>query len=74
MAIEVDDRDHRSEPGMGVALITVLGMILTIAVLSVLIWVLMIGVTATTAGRHDQTATPRPAETTLDQKALPAKP
>ena len=70
MAIEVDDR----QPGMGLALLTVLGMILTIAVLSVLIWALMIGVTSTTAGRHEQGTTPRPADMTLEQKALPAKP
>jgi hypothetical protein len=72
MATEVDDRDLTKEPGLGLALLTVLGMILTIAVLSMMIWALMIGVTATTAGRSDQSATQ--AAPLMDQKALPANP
>lgn len=72
MATEVDDRDLTKEPGLGLALLTVLGIIVTIAVLSVMIWGLMLGVTATTAGRSDQNA----AQTApmMDQKALPANP
>jgi hypothetical protein len=72
MATQVDDRDVRTEPGMGLALLTVLGMILTIAVLSGLIWAIMLGVVATTAGRSDQTAgQPAPL---MDHKAQPANP
>ena len=72
MATEVEDRDLTKEPGLGLALLAVLGMIIIIAVLSVMIWALMIGVTATTAGRNDQNA----AQTAplMDQKALPANP
>ena len=72
MATEVDDHDVTKEPGLGLALLTVLGMILTIAVLGVMIWGLMLGVTATTAGRNDQSG----AQTApmMDQKALPANP
>ena len=72
MATQVDDRDVRTEPGMGLALLTVLGMILTIAVLSVIIWAIMVGVVATTAGRSDQSAGP-PAPL-MDHKAQPANP
>ena len=73
MATEVDDRDLTKEPGLGLALLTVLGMILTIAVLSAGIWALMLGVTATTAGRNtDQSATQ--TAPLMDQKALPANP
>lgn len=73
MATEVDDREHVKEPGIGLALLTVLGMILTIAVLSLLIWALMIGVAATTAGRQPQTTSQPPLEPVIGQKALPAK-
>ena len=74
MATEVEEHDVRSEPGIGLALLTVLGMILTIGVLSVLIWALMLGVAATTAGRNEAGTTPRPGEMVIEQKALPAKP
>jgi hypothetical protein len=74
MAIDVDDDGNRREPGIGLALLTVLGMILTIGVLSLLIWGLMIAVAATTAGRTEPGAAPVKSETVIDQKALPAKP
>jgi Na+-transporting methylmalonyl-CoA/oxaloacetate decarboxylase gamma subunit len=70
--MEVDDREHHPEPGLGLALLTVLGMILTIGVLSLLIWALMIAVAATTAGRSEHA--PAPSEMMIEQKALPAKP
>jgi Na+-transporting methylmalonyl-CoA/oxaloacetate decarboxylase gamma subunit len=74
MAIQVDDREHHPEPGMGIAMLTVLAMILTIAVLSLLIWAMMIGVAATTAGRSEHAAPQKPGEMMMEQKALPAKP
>jgi hypothetical protein len=74
MANGLDNREQTSEPGMGVALLTVLAMILTIAVLSLLIWALMSGVAATTAGRNEKGAAPPPGEMMIEQKALPAKP
>ena len=74
MAIEVDEGGNRREPGMGAALITTGAMILVIAVLSVLIWVLMVAVAATTGGRHDKSSMPVQSETVIDQKALPKKP
>ena len=67
----IDDHEAVPEPGIGLALLTVFGIIATIAVLSVLIWMLMLGVTATTAGRHEQVQTP--GQMVIDQKALPAK-
>jgi hypothetical protein len=73
MAIEVDDREHRPEPGLGVALLTVLGIILTIGVLSLLIWALMVGVAATTAGRNEQGVGSVPSGPLMDQRAAPAK-
>ena len=69
---EVDDHGAKREPGMGAALLTVLGMILTIAVLSVLVWALMVGVTATTAGRGQGIGPIQPGPL-IDQKAQPAK-
>lgn len=73
MATEVEDRDVIPEPGIGLALMTVLAIIATIAVLSVLIWGLMVGVAATTAGRNEAgNATPQSGPL-IDQKAQPAK-
>jgi hypothetical protein len=46
---------------------------MTIAVLSLLIWALMIGVAATTAGHQPQATSQPPLEPVIDQKALPAK-
>ena len=74
MANEFDEGGNRPEPGLGLALLTVLGMILTMGVLSLLIWALMVGVTATTGGVHDKSSMPVRSETVIDQKALPAKP
>ena len=74
MANQLDDHNAPPEPGLGVAMLTVLGIILTITVLSLLIWGLMLGVAATTEGRHDRGTTPRPGEMMIEQKALPAKP
>ena len=73
MATEVEDRDIRPEPGLGVALLTTLGIILTVAVLAVLVWVLMIGVASTTAGRNEAAAPAQRPGPLIDQKAQPAK-
>ena len=73
MAHDADDADRR-EPGLGLALLTVLGMIVTIGILSVLIWLLMIGVTATTQGRGQPGAVTQPSVPVIDQKGLPARP
>jgi hypothetical protein len=73
MATEIDEREHPGEPGMGLALLTVFGIIGTIAVLAALIWILMIGVSATTAGRHAGTAAGKPAGPMIEQKASPAQ-
>jgi hypothetical protein len=67
----IDDHEVIPEPGIGLALVAVFGIISTIAVLSVLIWALMVGVAATTAGRHEQA--PASGQTVIDQKPLPAK-
>ena len=74
MATEVEDGVNPREPGMGVALLVVAGMILMMAVLSALIWALMVGVAATTAGKGDAAKLPAKSESVIDQKALPAKP
>jgi hypothetical protein len=74
MATNFDEGGRKPEPGLGLALLTVLGMMLTIGVLSLLIWGLMIAVAATTAGRMEPGAAPVQSETVIDQKALPAKP
>lgn len=54
MATDVDDGGHRSEPGLGLALLAVLVMVLTTAVLAGLIYVLMLGVSATSTGAPQQ--------------------
>lgn len=74
MANQIDEHEAIREPGLGLALLTVLAIILTITVLSVLIWVLMVGVVATTEGRHERSTAPAPGEMMIEQKALPAKP
>ena len=48
----------RVEPGLGLALLTVLIMVGTTAVLAGLIYALMLGVAATSAGRDDAPAVP----------------
>jgi hypothetical protein len=58
MAIGVDEGGHRPEPGLGLALLTVLGMVLTTAVLAGLIYLLMLGVTATSSGKPTSNAAP----------------
>ena len=73
MAHDADDRNARNEPGMAAALLTILAMIGTIAVLSLLIWVLMVAVNSTTAGRHEQVSPPASSAPMIDQKALPGK-
>lgn len=75
MAIDVDDSGNRPEPGMALALLAVLAMILTIAVLSALIWALMVGVAATSTGKGEPAAAPaaESQQSIMDQKA-PAKP
>jgi hypothetical protein len=54
MAIDVDEGGARPEPGLGLALLTVLAMLLTTAVLALLIYLLMLGVTATSSGKQPQ--------------------
>ena len=56
MAIDAHDAGHRPEPGLGLALLTVLVMVLTIAVLSGLIYVLMLAVAATSSGQQSPVA------------------
>jgi hypothetical protein len=72
----IDDSGNRREPGMALALLAVLAMILTMAVLSALIWALMVGVAATSTSKGNPGAAPA-AETQptsmMDQKA-PRKP
>jgi hypothetical protein len=59
MAIEADDGLHQ-EPGLARALLTVLTMVVTTAVLFVLIYLLMLGVAATSQGRPATDASPAP--------------
>jgi hypothetical protein len=61
MAIDVHDGAHRPEPGLGLALLAVLVMVLTTAVLSGLIYLLMLGVTATSSGQQSSTGAEQPA-------------
>jgi hypothetical protein len=61
MAIDVHDGGHRPEPGLGLALLTVLVMVLTTAVLSGLIYLLMLGVAATSAGQQSTRGAEQPA-------------
>jgi len=64
MAIDVHEGGHRPEPGLGLALLTVLVMVLTTAVLSGLIYLLMLGVSATSAGQQSTRGADQPAITT----------
>jgi hypothetical protein len=69
----IDDSGNRPEPGIALALLAVLAMILTMAVLSALIWALMVGVAATSTSKGNPAAAPA-AETQpsmMDQKAAP---
>ena len=61
MAIDVHEGGNRPEPGLALALLTVLVMVLTTAVLYGLIYVLMLGVAATSAGSSAREA-PRTSE------------
>lgn len=56
MAIDVHEGGNRPEPGLGLALLAVLVMVLTTAVLSALIYVLMLAVSATSAGSRQAPA------------------
>ena len=58
MAIDVDEGGHRPEPGLGLALLTVLGMVLTTGVLAALIYLLMLGVAATSSGKLESNTAP----------------
>lgn len=60
MAIEADDTGHRPEPGLARALLTVLTMVLTTAVLFGLIYLLMLGVAATSRGGPGTESSPSP--------------
>ena len=78
MAIEADDGLH-PEPGLARALLTVLTMVVTTAVLFALIYLLMLGVAATSQGRPDDAiqypvgAEPRAAQRQA-QPAAPSQP
>jgi hypothetical protein len=75
-SINVDESGHRPEPGMGLALLAVFAMIMTMAVLSALVWALMVGVAATSTSKGDAAAAPAvEAQPTsmMDQK-VPPKP
>lgn len=71
--IEVEERDTAREPGLGLALLTVLGIIGMIAVLSALVWMLIVGVAATTGGRNEQGPAQVQTAPLMDQKPQPAK-
>jgi hypothetical protein len=68
-----DDSGNRREPGMALALLSVLAMIMTMAVLSVLIWALMVGVaaTSTSKGKPDGAPAVQAQPSLMDQKAAP---
>lgn len=51
MAIDMEEGGHRPEPGLGMALMTVLTMIVCTAVLAFLIYVLMTAVAATSSDK-----------------------
>jgi hypothetical protein len=75
MATNVDE-GNRPEPGMGLALLSVLVIILTMALLSGLIWALMVGITATSSS-SGESGTPPAAQSQpsiIDQRAAPAAP
>ena len=61
MAIDAHEGGHRPEPGLGLALLTVLVMVLTTAILSGLIYLLMLGVAATSSGQHSSPVAEQPA-------------
>jgi hypothetical protein len=79
MAIEADD-GLRPEPGLGRALLTVLTMVVTTAVLFALIYLLMLGVAATSQGRPATDSSPSPvggeprAGQSQAQPATPSQP
>ena len=72
-SINVDENGNRPEPGMALALLTVFAMIMTMAVLSALIWALMVGVAATSSSKGDPSASPAvaPQPSMMDQKNPP---
>ena len=51
MATDAHDGAHRAEPGLGLALIAVLVMVVTTAILAGLIYLLMLAVAATSSGQ-----------------------
>jgi hypothetical protein len=61
MATDVHEGGTRPEPGLGLALLAVLVMVMTTAVLSGLIYVLMLAVTATSAGQQARPPAEQPA-------------
>ena len=61
MATDVHEGGSRREPGLGLALLTILVMVLTTVVLYGLIYLLMLGVAATSAGSSAREA-PRTSE------------
>ena len=73
MAIDVHEGGNRPEPGLGLALLTVLVMVLTTAVLSGLIYVLMLAVAATSSGRHDRATSEQPAVVSPAKPISPTK-
>ena len=75
MAVDVHEGENRREPGLALALLTVLVMVLTTFVLAGLIYVLMLGVSATSAGRQPLSGTPQPAAVSpATQPATPISP
>ena len=76
MAIDAHEGGHRPEPGLGLALLTVLVMVLTTAVLSGLIYLLMLGVAATSSGQQsspvEQPAVSTPATPPASTPIAPA--
>jgi hypothetical protein len=75
MATDVHEGGTRPEPGLALALLAVLVMVVTTFVLAGLIYVLMLGVSATSAGRQALPGTQQPAAVSpAPQPATPISP
>jgi len=79
MAIQADDGGQRPEPGLARALLSVFTMVLTTAILFVLIYLLMLGVSATSQQGSSQggsatNASPSPVASQPRQKPAPTVP
>ena len=73
MATQAEDAGHRPAPGLARALLAVLTMVVTTGVLSGLIYVLMLGIAATSQGRPEGEASPSPVAA-QPRAAQPAQP